>query len=268
MRARTVRPRTGISNVALAVVIVAAGACGGDGGGSNASKVPDPPEVADNDRAMHAPGMSKNPLELPDPGTYTYDVTGTSSLGALPATTTLEVEDIGQARQRWTVNRPEKDGQVVKETLELFSHYDGIRLASHRIERTTPAGPQVIELAPTNTSALYVPYFKLAPGEVSFDMASADGCYSATTNVYVREVFVPVQVGPVTFSGYHADLDQTVTGAAKAGCQAVKLVSQQTLWLDKDSRLPVLDSMKRSETGGGAGPTSEVQAAIKSTTPS
>lgn len=251
----------------LAAALLAA-ACGGDGGDGGASAVPSPPQQSDSERALHAPGMSAKPFELPAAGTYTYDVSGTSSLGALPPTTTFVVEDIAGQRQRWTLNRPDRDGQATRETLELLSDFDGLRIAAHRIEHTTPAGPLVIDLAAAQRPPLYVPYFR-KPGEWSFDLSSADGCYSARTEVFIREVDAPVVAGAATFTGYRADLNQTVKGdAAKAGCQAVSLVSEQTLWLDKGSRLPVLDSMKRRGTGGGLGITSEVLATIRSTTPS
>lgn len=255
------------SSRALGAVVAAcllAGAACGDDKKSNVSAVPDPPEMSDGDRAMHAPDATIKPLDLPQPGTYTYDLTGTSTLGALPATATLQVEDIGGAKQRWTLQRPEKDGHASKDSVDLLADFDGLRIVSHRIERTTAAGPVVIDLLPADRPPLYVPYFK-KPGQWSFDLASADGCYSARTEVFVRDVFVPVQVGPATFTGYHADLNQTVKhDPAKAGCAALDLVSEQQLWLDKESRLPVLESMKRQ----GAGATTEIKAAIKSTTPS
>lgn len=246
----------------LVCALVVVGACGGDD--EEASDVPPPPPPPD---ALHSPGLGgQMPLLLPAAGRYVYDVAGSSNLGPLPPTANLTVEDLPAGRQRWTIDRPERDGQASVETLVLLTNYDGIRLASHRLEQSTRNGPLVVEFEPQQP-VLFVPAYK-RPGEWDFDLKSKDGCFQSSTTVFVRAIAAPVPVGTATYTTYHVELDSTIEPAGRSGCQRFNLQQVQQLWLDSASHLPVQHQTRRQGSGQGLAITSDVTTSIRSTTPS
>lgn len=257
-----------LRSLTLALAAMLVSACGSDDEQPALADVPESPSHAGG--GGHSPGLSAEPpLGLPGAGKYAYVVSGTAGGGALPAESSLTVEDVPDYdyRQRWTIERPESGGQNSTEVLEIVGNFDGLRLVSRTISQASPAGPVVVEFAAPANPILFVPHYK-KPGEWEFDLDSKDGCFTNNTKVFVREPNAPIAVGSANYTAYHVELVSTLKGLGKAGCVALEVTSTEKLWLDRESFVPVKGQTIREGKLDGASLAADVTTDVRSTTPS
>lgn len=116
---------------------------------------------------------------LPGTGTYTYSVTGSSSLGPPSKTSTLTVADAGRGAQLWTLDSRREDGAGLIEELTLSRSDAGVQLSAYRLDASTGIAGVILEFAPA-APVLLTPSTGRSGTTWPFDLGiSADGCAKA-----------------------------------------------------------------------------------------
>lgn len=116
---------------------------------------------------------------LPSTGTYTYQLTGTSSLGPPPKTSTLTVADAASGTQLWTLDQRREDGAGLIEELTLRREKTGVYLSAYRLDASTGIAGVILEFKP-DSPVLLTPAGGKAGTTWRFDLGtSTDGCATA-----------------------------------------------------------------------------------------
>lgn len=131
-----------------------------------------------------APGPAAKPAAprmaaLPGNGTYTYKLSGSSSLGPPPPTFTLTVSDAGSGAQLWTMDQRRKDGAGLIEELTMRRQTAGVALLAYRLDASTGLAGVILEFKPQRP-VLLTPIGGEAGSTWRFDLGtSTDGCATA-----------------------------------------------------------------------------------------
>ena len=176
------------------------------------------------------PGPTVPALTPAAPGTYRYDTSGQSTIGALvtpfPAVTTLVVEAATGSTQRSTRNLRDTagNGPVLESTFEYRS--DGVYLVAFRLTATVLLITQTAELRPP-TPVLFLPK-DAAPGlHRELDIPSAQGTAHLVLDV--------VRTERVTVGGQGVDTLVVRLGASLGG--QIGGTVDFTVWLAPVHRL-------------------------------
>ncbi|MGQ0847261.1 MAG: hypothetical protein ACT4QF_24340 [Sporichthyaceae bacterium] len=183
---------------------------------------------------------------LPPTGTYRYAVTGTSSLGPPPATSTLVVADGGAGRQLWTLDFRRQDGAGIVEELTLRQDNAGAHLTAYRLDASTGIAGVILEFAPERP-ALLSPSAGRAGTTWRFDLGtSEDGCATAKG--------VGTLLDPGSASSLRTfQITTTVRTVGPASCIQLNGERTQEIGHPRDSLLPTtIDSDLQGTVAGVA----------------
>ncbi len=179
---------------------------------------------------------------LPRTGTYTYALTGTSSLGPPPPTSTLTVADAGSGAQLWTLDARRDDGAGLVEELTLRTEPAGVYMAAYRLDASTGIAGVILEFAP-NKPVLLTPTAGKPGMTWPFDLGtSGDGCSAAKG---VGELL------PGSASTHIFRLTTTVRTVGPASCVQIAGKRVQEITYPKASFLPTrIDSDLQGKVAG------------------
>ncbi|MGQ0624864.1 MAG: hypothetical protein ACT4PP_09505 [Sporichthyaceae bacterium] len=208
-----------------------------------AEAVPAPPDE------VSAPKSAPVGLALPAPGAYTYAVTGTTTLGPPPPTSTLTVADAGQGSQLWTLDTRREDGAGLIEELTMSSSPGGVYLSAYRLDASTGIAGVILEFAPPEP-VLLTPAAGKAGRTWRFDLGrSKDGCSTATAKGELIDPGDPASAKSVR----HFRLTTTVRTDGPASCVQVTGARIQDIHHGATSMLPIkLDSDLQGDVAGVA----------------
>ncbi|HEX3610350.1 MAG TPA: hypothetical protein VHU88_01560 [Sporichthyaceae bacterium] len=176
-------------------------------------------------------GASSTTLALPAPGGYSYALSGSSSVGPLPATMRLTVADgAGPGAQLWTMDARRSDGSGLVEEFTLARGPDGIYLRTYRLDASTGTAGIVLDFAPT-TPVLFEPDRAQAGRSSEFDMTSSDGCTQAHSTVTI------VAAGDRS-TLRHLRMDSTLRTTGPVSCIAVSGERVEDLYHSGSAVLP------------------------------
>lgn len=220
------------------------------------------PAAPDGDAPVDPP---RNALVLPKLGTYTYALTGSSSLGKPPATMKLAVDNAdGGDEQIWTQDARRPDGAGIIEELTLSRQADGIYMSAYRIDGSTGIAAVVLEFAPPTPVLLEPDGAK--PGQTwKFDLESKDGCTAAHTDAVLVSDAKPG--GDGTTSLRHVRLTTTLRTIGPPTCAAVSAKRVYDTYHAAGAALPTRIDSDLSGTLGGIPVKSDTQAILTSPTP-
>jgi hypothetical protein len=183
---------------------------------------------------------------LPRMGTYTYRLTGSSSLGPPPRTSTLTVADGGSGDQLWTLDQRREDGAGLIEELTLRREKDGIYLSAYRLDASTGIAGVVLVFKP-DSPVLLTPAGGTAGTTWRFDLGtSTDGCATA------KGVGALLDAGDAR-SARTFRLSTTLQTVGSAGCVQLDGERVQEISHPRQQLLPTLiDSNLRGTVAGVA----------------
>lgn len=183
---------------------------------------------------------------LPSTGTYTYELTGSSSLGPPPKTSTLTVADGGSGTQLWTLDQRREDGAGLIEELTLRREKDGVYLSAYRLDASTGIAGVILEFAP-DSPVLLTPAGGKAGTTWRFDLGtSKDGCATA------KGVGALLDAGDAT-SSRKFRLSTTLETVGSANCVQLDGERVQEISHPTEELLPTLiDSNLRGTVAGVA----------------
>jgi hypothetical protein len=203
---------------------------------------------------------------VPEPGRYLYDVTGSSSLGPVPATASLTVEGLGAHDQRWTTDHRDGQGRGSVEVLTLSAQDDGLHLLGYRVDHTTSLGSLTLDFLPGG-DPVFLPH-NLSPGQGwSFDLRSRDGCTTAHTTATAKRMAEDTTVEGAPVKADVVALSTVVTSSGAAGCASLDLRLERTSWFSRESRLPYRDERRLDGRYAGFPVRSETTAVLRSARP-
>lgn len=189
-----------------------------------------------------APG----PAALPEVGTYTYKLTGSSSLGPPPPTLTLTVADAGAGAELWTMDQRRQDGAGLIEELTLRREKAGVSISAYRLDASTGLAGVILEFKPKK-AVLLTPAGGKAGTTWSFDLGtSTDGCATANGE------------GVLIDAGDHSSarkfrLSSTLRTVGAASCVQINGERVQEISHPTDRLLPILiDSNLQGTVAGVA----------------
>lgn len=194
------------------------------------------------------PATALRAAALPGAGTYPYALSGTSSLGPPPPTSTITVAEAGAGRQLWVVDARRADGAGMVEELTLDRREagpagPGVYMTAYRLDASTGFAGVILEFAPT--SPVLLTPAGAEPGTTwLFDLGtSADGCAAASGS---GEVVDPGE-GPVR----RFRLTTTLVTVGPALCVAIQGERTQEIRHPAGSLLPIrIDSDMKGRVGG------------------
>lgn len=127
-----------------------------------------------------APAPGPDEIALPALDTYSYALSGTSTLGPPPKTMKLNVSATATTpvAQLWSVDARRGDGGGIVEDLTLTRQDDGIYLSGYRLDASTGIAEVALDFA-APTPVLFTPDGGPAGRAWSFDLKSTDGCATA-----------------------------------------------------------------------------------------
>ncbi|HUR74195.1 MAG TPA: hypothetical protein VMZ00_07955 [Sporichthya sp.] len=204
-------------------------------------------------------------LALPQVGTYSYAMTGTSSLGKPPATMKAEVATAGGGdEQLWTLDARRDDGSGMIEEITLGRQDDGVYLSAYRLDASTGIAAIVLEFAPAAPVLLEPDIGK--PGQTwAFDMESKDGCASVhTEGVLVSEA---KPGGAAAAALRHIRLTQNLKTVGPPTCPSVTAKRVQDFYHAAGVALPNRIDSDLSGTLGAIPVKATTQAILTSPTP-
>ena len=206
-----------------------------------------------------------NALVLPRFGTYTYALTGSSSLGKPPATMKLQVDRAdGGDEQIWTQDARRADGAGIIEESTLSRQADGIYLSAYRIDASTGISAVVLEFAPPSPVLLEPDGAK--PGQTwKFDLESKDGCTAAHTDAVLVSDAKPGGDGATSLR--HVRLTTTLRTIGPPTCAAVSAKRVLDTYHAVGAALPTRIDSDLSGTLGAVPVKSDTQAILTSPTP-
>jgi hypothetical protein len=206
-----------------------------------------------------------NALVLPKLGTYTYALTGSSSLGKPPATMKLAVDSAGGGdEQIWTQDARRADGAGIIEELTLSRQADGIYLSAYRIDGSTGIAAVVLEFAPPSPVLLEPDGAK--PGQTwKFDLESKDGCTASHTDAVLVSDAKPGGDGATSLR--HVRLTTTLRTIGPPTCAAVSAKRVYDTYHATGAALPTRIDSDLSGTLGAVPVKSDTQAILTSPTP-
>lgn len=209
------------------------------GGGA----VPATPRRPGGNAPVAGKGAAVQSPALPAVGTYSYALSGTSSLGPPPATSTIAVADAGGGAQLWTVDSRRGDGAGMVEELTLSQDEAGIHLSTYRLDASTGIAGVILEFEPTEP-VLLTPIAGNAGTIWPFDLGtSADGCATATGTGELLE--------SAGAANRRFRLTTTVRTVGPAFCVAIEGERTQEISHPAESLLPTrIASDLRGRVGG------------------
>lgn len=214
-----------------------------DRGGAAGSRPAAAPAASPRGRVTGPPAAA-----LPAAGTYAYALSGTSSLGPPPRTSTITVAEAGAGRQLWVVDSRRADGAGMVEELTLDRREAGpagagVYMTAYRLDASTGFAGVILEFAPA--SPVLLTPAAAPPGTTwRFDLGtSADGCAAATGT---GEVLDPDAGSAVR----RFRLTTTLVTVGPALCVAIAGERTQEIRHPAASLLPIrIDSDMRGRVG-------------------
>lgn len=130
--------------------------------------------------APSLPPARPGQLALPALDTYSYALTGTSTLGTPPKTLKLNVSatPTTPVAQLWSLDARRGDGGGIVDDLTLTRQDDGVYLSAYRLDASTGLAEVALDFA-APTPVLFTPDDGPAGRAWSFDLKSTDGCATA-----------------------------------------------------------------------------------------
>jgi hypothetical protein len=219
--------------------------------------------------ATPVPGVPVPPpaggLTLPQPGDYTYALTGTSSLGKPPSTMKAQVAGTaGTDEQIWTLDARRPDGAGIIEELTLARQADGIYLSAYRLDASTGIAAVVLEFAPP-TPVLLEPDAGKAGQTWEFDLESKDGCAAAHTAAVLVSAGKPGGDGANALR--HVRLTTTLKTIGPPTCASISAKRVQDTYHAPAAALPTRIDNDLSGSLGAIPVRMDTQATLTAPTP-
>jgi hypothetical protein len=262
--------RPAVTTTTLAPVATVAPADRAPLPGSPSEVAPPPAQQAAADRpaATASPAVKPPPRSarwLPAEGRYVYDLSGTSSPGRLPSSSTLAVSSSGPNRQRWSIDAKDQQGEGWQEAFGVEESPDGLLLSTYRLEYFSVARVTIeFDLSP---SAVFVPRPMTLGRKWAFDAVTKDGCYRVHSEGVVSGVDNAVSAGAAAYQADVLDTTNTLTTVGPPSCQRLDLRQSRRTSFDRASRLVVRDEIHNAGTFAGFPFQSDVTALLRSTQP-
>jgi len=206
-------------------------------------------------------------VKPPAAGGYTFDNTGSSSIGSVPPTSKYTVSPPQGARQQSVRDDRDSQGSGTVTTQVLEYRSDGIFLVSLKIDNSQGPSFNFVPPAPV----LFAPLPATQGRTWTVDLTTSDGCYRAHVDAGYTAIGVTVTAGGGQQVTDQVDTTQHITTLKNSCGTQLDLTAKQTLWYSEKYRLPMKEHTVTDGTANVGFPVkihSDVTSTLRSTTPS